>query len=170
VRRLIIFLSLAVSVSVAHAQVQEGRLLDRLLKPNTTLQNGAQNKRFVVDGKSVGKQAAVNSFYVPEKSLAKQYGGEREFSAKGFAAHHFRDGEIAATVRARAQLVKKADVDSATGALAVRNASESGKKMATSEFSGNRPFLDRGKSQTALSQHDTPLTIDQVRELLNKNK
>lgn len=32
------------------------------------------------------------------------------------------------------------------------------------------PFLDRGKSQKALSARDKPLTIEQVRELLNKNK
>ena len=39
-----------------------------------------------------------------------------------------------------------------------------------SEFSGTRPFLVRGKSQKALSQQDRPLSIDEVRELLNKNK
>jgi hypothetical protein len=52
----------------------------------------------------------------------------------------------------------------------VRNASDSDKKNSVAAFSGNRPFLDKGKSQKALSQHDTPLTIEQVRELLNKNK
>jgi hypothetical protein len=38
------------------------------------------------------------------------------------------------------------------------------------EFSGTRPFLVRGKSQKALSAQDRPLSIDDVRELLNKNK
>jgi hypothetical protein len=37
-------------------------------------------------------------------------------------------------------------------------------------FAGNRPFLDQGKSQKALSRQNPPLTIEQVRELLNKNK
>ena len=37
-------------------------------------------------------------------------------------------------------------------------------------FAGNRPFLGQGKSQKALSAQDRPLTIEQVRELLNKNK
>jgi hypothetical protein len=170
VRRLIILLPLAFSLSVARAQEQERKLLDRLLKPDTTLQNAAQNKKFVADKRSIDKHAVVNSFYVPEKSLAKQYAAERKFSAKEFAAHHFRDGEIAATVRARAQRLQQVDVSSAAGTLAVRNSSENGKKIATSEFAGSRPFLGRGKSQKALSQQDTPLTIDQVRELLNKNK
>jgi hypothetical protein len=44
------------------------------------------------------------------------------------------------------------------------------KKYATGDFAGNRPFLGQGKSQKALHAQDRPLTIDEVRELLNKNK
>jgi hypothetical protein len=44
------------------------------------------------------------------------------------------------------------------------------KKYATRDFAGNRPFLGQGKSQKALHAQDRPLTIDEVRELLNKNK
>ena len=51
-----------------------------------------------------------------------------------------------------------------------RVAPESGRSVAVGSFAGNRPFLGRGKSQKALSARDTPLTIEQVRELLNKNK
>jgi hypothetical protein len=46
----------------------------------------------------------------------------------------------------------------------------SAKKYATRDFAGNRPFLGQGKSQKALHAQDRPLTIDEVRELLNKNK
>jgi hypothetical protein len=42
--------------------------------------------------------------------------------------------------------------------------------IATRDFASSRTFLDQGKSQKALSQQDKPLTIEQVRELLNKNK
>jgi len=41
---------------------------------------------------------------------------------------------------------------------------------AVREYAGNRPFLDKGKSQKSLSAQNKPLTIEQVRELLNKNK
>ena len=44
------------------------------------------------------------------------------------------------------------------------------KKYATRDFAGNRPFLGQGKSQKALHAQERPLTIDEVRELLNKNK
>jgi hypothetical protein len=39
-----------------------------------------------------------------------------------------------------------------------------------SEFTGKRPFLDKGKSPKSLERKNTPMTIEQVRELLNKNK
>ena len=169
-RNVIVFIVLALGFSTARAQKQEPRLVDRLLKPDTTLANGAQNKKFVATGQSIDKQAAVRSFYVSKKPQTKEYADQREFSAKEFAAHHFRDGEMTATMQARAQRAKAFSIDDGTGALLVRNASDSEKKVASSDFSGSRPFLDKGKSQKALSQHNTPLTIDQVRELLNKNK
>jgi hypothetical protein len=52
----------------------------------------------------------------------------------------------------------------------VSNAPQSGKKVASGAYAGNRPFLDEGKSQKSLSRKNEPLTIEQVRELLNKNK
>ena len=55
-------------------------------------------------------------------------------------------------------------------AYGTRVAPENGSNLAAAPFAGNRPFLGRGKSQKALSARDTPLTIEQVRELLNKNK
>ena len=55
-------------------------------------------------------------------------------------------------------------------ASGVRDAPQAGKKIASRAYAGTRPFLDEGKSQKSLNQQNAPLTIDQVRELLNKNK
>src|ERR1022692_4651115 len=55
-------------------------------------------------------------------------------------------------------------------ARGVRRAADGDKKVNGRDFAGNRPFLGQGKSQKALSTQDKPLTIEQVRELLNKNK
>ena len=35
---------------------------------------------------------------------------------------------------------------------------------------GERPFLDKGKSAKSLQRENPAMTIEQVRELLNKNK
>lgn len=55
-------------------------------------------------------------------------------------------------------------------ARGVRDAPQSDKKVAIRTYAENRPFLDEGKSQKSLNQQNAPLTIEQVRELLNKNK
>lgn len=167
---MVVLLLLISTLSTLNAQEQERRLIDRLLKPDTTLQNNAQNKKFVGKEQSIEKQAAVRSFYVPEKPRTKEYAGQRQVSSKQFAAHHFRDGEMASTMQARAERVKHFSVDDGSGALVLRDAANGSRKIASAEYTGTRPFLDKGKSQKALSQHDTPMTIEQVRELLNKNK
>jgi hypothetical protein len=157
--------------STARAQEQERRLIERVLKPDMTLQNSAQNKAFSTRLRAFDKHAQVQSFFVTKAPRTKDYVvPQREFSAKQFAAHHFRDGEATSTMQTRAQRVKTFAVNDGTGALSIRNMPGDDRKIATTEFSGSRPFLGKGKSQKALSQHDTPLTIEQVRELLNKNK
>ena len=169
-RGALLFLCFAVSISTLSAQEQERRLIDRVLKPDMTLQNNSQNKKFVAKGKTIEKQAAVRSFYISRKPQTKAFADQREYSATQFAAHHFRDGELTSTMQNRAERVKQFSVNDGTGALVVRDMSDSEKKIASSEFAGSRPFLEKGKSQKSLNQHATPLTIDQVRELLNKNK
>src|SRR6266571_4934660 len=52
----------------------------------------------------------------------------------------------------------------------VRDFPQSDKKIASRAYSENRPFLDGGKDQKSLNRQNAPLTIEQVRELLNKNK
>ncbi len=55
-------------------------------------------------------------------------------------------------------------------ARGTRDAPQADKKVATRTYAENRPFLDEGKSQKSLNRQNAPLTIEQVRELLNKNK
>jgi hypothetical protein len=52
----------------------------------------------------------------------------------------------------------------------VGTAPQSGKKVASRAYADNRPFLDQGTNQKSLNRKNEPLTIEQVRELLNKNK
>ena len=55
-------------------------------------------------------------------------------------------------------------------ARGARDAPQSGKKVASRAYAGNRPFLNEGTNQKSLNRKTEPLTIEQVRELLNKNK
>ena len=154
---------------LAQAQQQEEKLVDRVMKPNMSLRNDAQNKHFNAGGASVSKKAYVAAFYAPNKSVAKRFSGEREFNAKQYSARRFESGDTAANLSTRS-ILKNAQSNYATRTTPTFRAGDSTKSSAISEFAGSRTFLGRGKSQKALSAQDKPMTIDEVRELLNKNK
>lgn len=143
--------------------------MDRLLKPDMSLQNSFQQKEFVVRGTTSTKQAPSKSFYVADRRPEKSFAAGA-FRTKAFGTKSSRDQDAQASLSTRTQ-IEKTDVP--YPAMAYRGAHaarEDGKAAEVSEFSGTRPFLIQGKSQKILSQKDQPLSIDQVRELLNKNK
>jgi hypothetical protein len=163
-------MALLASILATSAQEQEGKLVDRILKPNMSLVNSAQNKQFRTAGASVAKRAPSKSFSTANTSLAKPFAGERAFPARQFAARPLQAGDATANVSTKSTVTKTDIVYVASAADSTRVAPENGNSLAATPFAGNRPFLGRGKSQKALSARDTPLTIEQVRELLNKNK
>jgi len=153
------------------AQDQEKKLVDRLLKPDMTLQNDAQNKKFVGDGSaSMNKRANVGSFYVHQKPRSKSFSGTRDFSTTQFYSQTYRAKRTAQEVSSQQTFANSKAAYANQTARGVGNAPQSGKKVASHAFAGNRPFLDEGKSQKSLNRQNEPLTIEQVRELLNKNK
>ncbi|HZE12273.1 MAG TPA: hypothetical protein VE086_00815 [Chthoniobacterales bacterium] len=165
--------TLFIGVSTALAQEQEGRLMDRLLKPDTSLANPSQNKKFSgARTASFDKPARTKSFYTPQKSVDKTYPEERTFTPQQFAARHFRGGDSAAYITSRSKLTRNDTVIATSAAQAgTRVALESNETNPVHVASAStRPFLDKGKSAKSLQAHNKPLTIEQVRELLNKSK
>ena len=153
------------------AQDQEKKLIDRLLKPDMTLQNDAQNKKFIGDGSaSINKRAKVGSFYVHQKPRSKNFAGTRDFSTTQFYSQTYHGGRTAYEVSSQQTLANSKATYANQTARGVRDAPQSGKKVASRAYAGNRPFLDEGKSQKSLNRKNASLTIEQVRELLNKNK
>jgi hypothetical protein len=151
-------------------QDQEKKLLDRLLKPDMALQNDAQNKKFTGDGSvSINKRASVGAFYVHQKPSSKNYSGTRDFSTTQFYSQTYRGGRTAYVSSQQTLANSKATYANQT-ARGVRDAPQSGKKVASRAYAGNRPFLNEGTNQKSLNRQNEPLTIEQVRELLNKNK
>jgi hypothetical protein len=164
-------MTLLASVCTAVAQKQERKLIDRLLRPNTALSNSAQDKKFATVGRaSFDKRAPSRTFYSRENTVTKPFPGERAFTPQQFAARHFRVGDTAANIATRTELTKNDRMISTPAAPGIRVAPDSNISSPVREFAGNRPFLGRGKSQKALQAHNRPLTVEQVRELLNKSK
>ena len=163
-------LFLVLGLAAANAQEQEQKLLDRLLKPDVSLQNHAGEKQFVAAGTVTGKQAHTKSFHISQRSLEKEYAGVRPFQAKEFSTAQSRLARKEANTTTRNKLAK-VDQPYATAAYVTQNARESGKAMPVADYAeARRSFLGRGKSQKTLSAQDRSMTIDEVRELLNKNK
>lgn len=167
-RAFLLIALLACSVSSAPAQEQERKLLDRILKPDTSLQNSAQGKQFVASGNVTAKQARTRTFYVGNLFRQKQFSGTTNYKAKAFSTESSRFTSKRANLTPRAELVNPSfDTPAYTG---VKTSADAGRAAKVSDYPDNRPFLVKGKSQKSLSAQDRTMTIDQVRELLNKNK
>lgn len=163
-------LTLILSVCSSGAQVQEKKLIDRLLDPDMSLQNSAQNKKFTVEGTTKTKQAPTKSFYVAERPHEKVFNATRSFFTKIFGTRRSRYGDTQANLKTRSTIAAPQIPPTTSAYASVQSPYPTKRTYEVSEFPGTRPFLARGKSQKALSAQDRPLTIDQVRDLLNKNK
>jgi hypothetical protein len=160
---------LTAALCCVRAQDQEKKLVDRLLKPDMTLQNDAQNKKFIGSA-STTKRASVGAFYVHQKPRSKNFSGTRDFSTTQFYSQTYRGGRSAYAVSSQQTLANAKSNYATRSARGVRDAPQSGKKVVSRAYGDARPFLDEGKSQKSLNRQNEPLTIEQVRELLNKNK
>jgi hypothetical protein len=168
---LVVLLTLLIGACTAVAQKQETKLIDRLLRPNTSLVNSAQDKKFVAPSSgSFEKRVPAPSFYSRQKPLTKTFPGERTLTPQQFAARHFRMGGSVASLATRTEVTRNDKLVHTRPAPGIRVAPESTATVTVREFPGSRPFLARGKSQKALQAYNRPLTIDEVRELLNKSK
>ena len=159
-----------IAFSFAGAQDQESKLVDRLLRPDMTLQNTTQNKKFIADGASINKKATVGTFSFQQKSNSRSFSNTREFSARQFDSRSFQGTRAASGISSQQPIGSSQPSYSTRTARGVRDAHDADKAATSRAFAGNRPFLGQGKSQKALNRKNAPLTIEQVRELLNKNK
>jgi len=166
-----VWVLLTAALCRVHAQDQEKKLVDRLLKPDMALQNDAQNKKFIADGSaSINKRANVGTFFIHQKTHSKDFSGTRDFSTTQFYSQTYHGKRTAYEVSSQQTLANSKATYGSQTAHGVHNAPQSGKKVASRAYAGNRPFLDQGTNQKSLNRKNEPLTIEQVRELLNKNK
>ena len=160
---------LLLTVCPARAQDQERKLIDRIMKPDMKLQNDAQNKKFKSDKTSVDKHATVGTYYLEQKPTSKKFSNTRNASTTSFDSRSFNAGNKTNAQQLSQQQAATTvySTNSANGIAGVRDQNKTDSGHA---YSGNRAFDDRGKSQKSLNRKNRPMTIDEVRELLNKNK
>src|SRR6266571_7954455 len=122
-------LLLLAALSCVRGQDQERKLVDRLLKPDMTLQNDAQHKKFVADGTSMNKRASVGTFYVQKKSNQKNFSGTGQFSTQQFNSQSFHSKSSAFNVPSQQATGNSRPAYANQSASGVRDASQSGKKV-----------------------------------------
>lgn len=162
-----IFIALLVATPVVSAQEQESKLIDRLLRPNLSSVNPAQNRRF--DAVDLKREQSTR-FSLPSTVKTKSFPDRRTFLTRKFAAGVFTAGEMkeSNSIKSHSPEIDTAQIASVS--FRTSPARENGNTLQVTSFANNRSFADRGKNQDTLRAHETPLTIEQVRELLNRNK
>jgi hypothetical protein len=155
--------------TTASAQIQERSLIDRLLRPNMDLQNEAQGKTFNANSAIVPNRGSAGRFVLEATAKQKAFTDTGTAATKEYRSSSFRaDSQESPVVETRqikvpAQL-KTSSVQDLHAAYDARLA------VSGRSFGDELVFREEGKSQKSLNRKNPPLTIDQVRELLNKNK
>ena len=167
-RWLLLILALTIPGQIVLAQEQENKLVDRMLRPDMSLANPAQDKKFTGTGAtSVEKKFVAHQFYAGGERAARDFTGTKDFSAQQFGTAPFaRAGQAKASVQSVAPTAEFRTGESSL----IRTSAAQDKVVPTRDYVEARPFLSQGTRQKILSQQDQPLTIEQVRDLLNKGK
>ncbi len=165
---LLIFCCLVFAVG-AQAQEQESKMMDRMMRPNMELSNPAQQKQFTaVEGVSVDKKFESKDFYPGHEHVTKEFSGTRSFLSRVFGTGKYARAEKAAEYRKSADLAFASAEFSNKKSAMVKESSFAQKSSATRDYSDNKPFLAKGTRQKQLSQEQHAMSIDEVRDLLNK--
>jgi hypothetical protein len=163
---------LLASSSAVFAQEKSDERMARILKPNLNSTSYITDKTFYngKQGEGFDKSAASKPFYI-----------SNFFSSKPFEAKNYRNfgnywtGEYVDTAKKAGTTGKYVVADTAKKVDAkdvpVKESREAGKSQPVRDFPYNHKIIFPGKSQKVLDQQHQEkesLTVDQVRELLNK--
>jgi hypothetical protein len=168
VRWLAAFCFVFLTVPSIRSQQQEASLVDRLLRPNMELRNSDQTKKFTTTKSArIDHRGSVGTFYLQPNRNEKQFAATANYSTGEYRSRQFESEKETAAVTKNQVTTPRV---SSPPTREMRTAYDAHNGIASRDFAGQREFRERGKSQKSLDRQSPPMTIDQVRELLNKNK
>ncbi len=146
--------------------------MQHLLNPDRTLKFSDADRKFATSAAIGSRQAAVRAF--PFTHAAAGLHGDGVFHTKAFAAKTFQTGAFATKPARDASLSAAGQQKTfAVRAVAVREFPQAGKTASTQGYrDSTKPFLVKGKRQDTIDDllNTKEMTIDQVRQLLNKSE
>src|SRR5262245_37453796 len=149
---LLLLFALTICPSHAWAQNQERKLIDRLLRPDMTLINPAQDKQFVGAGGTVAnKKFAAKSFYSGYALATMNFTGRKDFAASQFNAKTLSNIERAGESDRQADCATL-EVPLTKASSFNRTASDETKRVATRSYLGSHAFRGKGTRQEILRQ------------------
>ena len=168
-RGCLLLFGLTIFASFAHAQ--EHQMMDRIMHPNMSLSNPAQDRKFVaVEGTSIDRKFVAKGFYSGAELSTKSFWGLRSFLSKIFGTEKYARQDAAANVKTNAETAFASTAFATHESALMHTSSQADKSSPVRDYADNRPFLAKGARQQQLSEQSHALTIDEVRELLNKSK
>jgi hypothetical protein len=154
------------------AQQQEQRMMDRLLNPKTDRANPMGSKSFSAAPFAARKFEGGGEYRGVKAARSKEYGTRKFLGIRNpwFGQKVYETGAARELTR-----YLLSDKQFASRAVASKPAREDGR--AAPRVDGEidaREFLGRGKSQGSLdnryTQGGAPLSLDEVRDMLNRNR
>ena len=130
------------------------------------LQNNAQGKKFAASPAVIERRGTVGTFLLQPNRMEKSFGDTRILVTTEYPSHSFHDGSHASFSIQNQNANTSTPLDTSS----VRDGHDAHNAIASRSFGDEHPFREQGKSQKSLDRQNPPLTIEQVRELLNKNK
>jgi hypothetical protein len=155
--------------TTAWAQNQERSFIDRLLRPNMDLQNEAQGKIFHANSAIVANRGSGGTLVLEPTVKEKTFTDSGAVATREYRPSSFRADSQGNPVVETRQINVPPQLTTSP-ARDLHAAYDARLKVSGRSFADQRAFRDEGKSQKSLKTQNPPLTIDQVRELLNKNK
>ena len=156
------------ALSASWAQHQESSLVDRLLRPNMELQNKAQDKKFVASSAVIEHRGSVGTFLLQPNRAEKPFTDTPSLTTTEYASRSLDTRRTMSSSQNRS-----ANIPGPVGSSSVRDIQSANTPVTASNsriFADQHQFREQGESQKSLDRQNPPMTIDQVRELLNKNK
>jgi len=168
VRWLPAFYLTCLCVSASWAQQQEPSLVDRLLRPNLELHNNAQGKKFVASSAVVEHRGSVGTFSLQPNRAEKSFVNTHALTTTEYPSRSVgTEPKVSSTQNQIANIPEPVATSSVRD---IHSANNPHNVTASRTFADQHQFRDQGKSQKSLDRQNPPMTIDQVRDLLNKNK
>src|SRR5438552_3304329 len=123
-----------VSITALRAQEQEHKLSDRLLRPDMTLGNAAQNKSFYGGKEFKGAgNAYVKDFYMPQRFTLREFSTKPFYGVQNHWAGDFKFSTSSANPTT-STVIPNASKNYDTKSMTVKEAYDSGKNFKTGDY------------------------------------